>query len=93
MPVEPVKVNVSAYGDLAKLLEAASERPLVLEVDGVRYRVERERQNSHPDDYSPEAVRAMLRETAGSWADLDIDAMIDDLYRAREEGSRPTSRP
>ena len=43
--------------------------------------------------YDPEAVRRALRETAGSWADIDADILIADIYRAREEGSRPLGRP
>ena len=34
-----------------------------------------------------------LAETAGSWADIDTEALIADIYRAREEGSRPVDRP
>jgi hypothetical protein len=26
---------------------------------------------------------------AGSWSDIDADKMIEDIYRWREEGSRP----
>lgn len=44
-------------------------------------------------DYDPEAVRAAIAETAGSWSDLDGDALIADLYAAREQGSRPPWRP
>ncbi|MCC7352109.1 MAG: helix-turn-helix domain-containing protein [Anaerolineae bacterium] len=44
-------------------------------------------------DYDPEKVREAITETAGSWADLDTDALIANLYRAREEGSRPATRP
>ena len=33
-----------------------------------------------------------IEEAAGSWADLDIDAIVADIYRAREEGSRPPRR-
>lgn len=29
----------------------------------------------------------------GSWCDLDPDALIAQVYRAREEGSRPATRP
>lgn len=43
--------------------------------------------------YDAEQVRQAIAETAGSWADLDTDALIDKLYRAREEGSRPADRP
>ena len=31
--------------------------------------------------------------TLGSWRDLDPDALIAHVYRAREEGSRPATRP
>ncbi len=40
--------------------------------------------------YDPKLVEKALAETAGSWADIDPDALIAALYRAREEGSRPT---
>jgi hypothetical protein len=29
----------------------------------------------------------------GSWSDLDPDKLIADIYRWREEGSRPATRP
>jgi len=29
----------------------------------------------------------------GSWRDLDADALIAHVYRAREAGSRPATRP
>ncbi len=29
----------------------------------------------------------------GSWKDIDADAMIANIYRAREEGNRPPIRP
>ncbi len=41
--------------------------------------------------YDPEKVREAVDKTAGAWADIDADALIADLYRAREEGSRPDS--
>lgn len=43
--------------------------------------------------YDPEAIRKSLEETAGIWADLDTDQMIQDMYRWRQEGSRPPDRP
>ena len=42
--------------------------------------------------YDAEAVRNVLDETAGAWADLDAERIITDLYRAREKGTRPASR-
>lgn len=36
---------------------------------------------------------AAFHRAAGSWADIDTDTLIDDLYRARREGTRPIDRP
>lgn len=44
-------------------------------------------------EYDPEKVKEALVKAAGKWADLDTDALIANLYRAREEGSRPANRP
>ena len=41
------------------------------------------------DGYDPELVREAIAATTGSWADLDIEAIVEEVYRAREEGSRP----
>lgn len=44
-------------------------------------------------DYDHQAVLMAIEETAGSWSDLDCDALIVDLYAAREAGFRPMNRP
>jgi excisionase family DNA binding protein len=43
--------------------------------------------------YDPQKVNETLEKTAGVWADLDVEAVIADLYRAREAGTRPSRRP
>ncbi|HLF08334.1 MAG TPA: hypothetical protein VI789_03180 [Dehalococcoidia bacterium] len=43
--------------------------------------------------YNPENVRVALAKVAGSWADLEVDKLIESIHRAREEGSRPADRP
>lgn len=95
MVAEPKRIKVTPGPELAKLLEEASNGPLVLETNGKLYRldqVERE-----PEDiwagYDPAAVRAAIDTYAGAWANLDTDAMIEHIYRARAEGSRPADRP
>ncbi len=88
---EPETIHISENSDLARLLELIDATPLRLEKDGVVYRVSRE--DSLWSDYDPARVRATVQATAGSWADLDTDAMIVDLHRAREDGSRPSDRP
>ncbi len=34
-----------------------------------------------------------IKATFGSWSDLDAEALITNIYRWREEGSRPATRP
>jgi hypothetical protein len=34
-----------------------------------------------------------IKAVFGSWSDLDADALIANIYRWREEGSRPATRP
>ncbi len=88
------RLKVKPGSEIAKLLDAASTEPVLLERDGELYRLFREEGKEDIwADYDPENVREALNRTAGSWADIDADAMISDLYRAREEGSRPDTRP
>ncbi len=88
---EPETIHIPESSELARLLDQIDTTPLRLEKDGVVYRVSRE--DSLWAGYDPERVRAAVQATAGTWADLDTDAMIADLHRDREEGSRPADRP
>ncbi len=43
--------------------------------------------------YDAQQVKAaILSHVAGSWADVDPDAFLADLYRARGEGARQATR-
>jgi hypothetical protein len=86
---EPISVTDDT--DLLSLLDhAAKGRPLLLERDGVRFRLERDDIYYEPD---PDQVRRTLAESVGSWADLDTDKMIEEICEARRAGSRPPDRP
>lgn len=85
-------IKVSDETALAHVLAEADKTPLRLEKDGVVYRVSREDAAAYRDDRGA-AVAAAVDATAGSWSDLDTDAVIDYIYRGREEGTRPASRP
>lgn len=93
MAIAPKKIYVDPGSELATLLDEAATTPLLLVKDGVSYRLEREEPEDIWASYDPQKVLKALEETAGTWADIDADAMIADIYRAREEGSRPESRP
>jgi hypothetical protein len=88
------RIVVAPGSELARLLEIADAEPLILEKDGELYRLGREgTEDALWACYDPADVRSAIRKAVGSWADIDADALVADLYRAREEGSRPTSRP
>jgi hypothetical protein len=91
MVTVPKTIHVTAETALPDLLDDAAREPLILERDGERFRLSRDEDIAYEPD--PEGVRAMLAATAGSWADLDIDEMIRDIYAAREAGSRSLDRP
>ena len=92
MARNPKPIPVTEETDLRDLLDKAGRGPVVLERDGERFRLVRE-----DDDiaYEPdvELVRANLAATLGSWSDIDVDAMIEDIHEARRAGSRPPDRP
>jgi hypothetical protein len=92
MAKEPRTIKVAADSELGKLVDEARRHPVWLKIDGAVYRL-----TCEPKDlwagYDPEKVRKAIAATAGSWADLDTDKLIADIYRARSVGSRPASRP
>jgi hypothetical protein len=95
MAKEPKKIKVSANSELGKLVDEARRHPVLLEKDGAVYSLTPH--SSDPDDlwegYDPEKVKKALATYAGGWADLAVDPMIDEIYAARERGSRPANRP
>ena len=91
MAISHAPIPVTDDTDLGTLLDDADKGPVLLERDGELYRLSREDDITYEPD--PEYVRATLAATAGSWADLDVDQMIADIYEARRAGSRPPDRP
>ncbi len=87
-------IRVTQTTDLPALLDEAANAPVFLERDGKLFRLTRADAESMSGD-APDAdmVRRTLTATAGSWADLDIDTVINDLSAARRAGSRPPERP
>ena len=83
-------IEVSPDSELARLLDDPAGLPLELIKDGVRYELVRKKEF---ENYDPESARKTVRESAEAWAEIDVDTLIEHLYRAREEGSRPIERP
>jgi hypothetical protein len=91
----PTIIKVTADSEIGKLIDAAACHPVLLEKDGAVYSLTPA--SSGPDDlwagYDPKKVREAIIAYGGSWAELDADAMIDEIYTARKRGSRPANRP
>jgi hypothetical protein len=85
--------TVTPGSELDRVLDVAADEPVLIERNGARFRISKEPDQDIWAGYDPEAVRRALAETAGSWSDLDADKLIADIYRWREEGSRPADRP
>ena len=91
MAIEPKTIRVTAATALPDLLDEAANAPIILERDGERYRLSRDDGIAYEPD--SDLVRSTLEATAGSWADLDVDRLIDQIDTARRPGSRPIDRP
>jgi hypothetical protein len=91
MATTPKTIRVTEQTNLPEILDDAAEGPVILERDGQRFRLGRDEDIAYDPD--PRLVRSTLAATAGSWADLDVDHLIEELYDARQAGSRPLDRP
>ncbi len=88
---EPKTIAVDPDSELAHLLDQATERPILLEKNGVRFLLSRE-ENSWPE-MSDEEYQRVLDETIGMLPEEEAEQMLAAIYRAREEGSHPADRP
>jgi hypothetical protein len=95
MAQEPRTIKVTANSELGKLVDEARRHPVLLEKDGAVYSLTPA--SSDPDDlwagYDPKKVRDAIITYGGSWAELDAEAVIDEIYASRKKGSRPANRP
>jgi len=88
MVAEPKTIPVTAETDLPRLLDEAAVGPVILERDGVRFRLSRDEADDDPwADDDPVKVRAALREFAGIITPEEAERWKEAIYRAREEGT------
>jgi hypothetical protein len=93
MLTEPNRIRIKPESELARFLDEVGETPVLLEKNGKLYRLTEEKEEDIWTGYDAEKAKAALKRVAGSWADIDVDKLIAEIYRAREEGSRPITRP
>lgn len=84
----PRRIKVTPNSILADILEEAEKAPVILEKNDESYRVMKEKKVTKKEKVYKEFLSSL-----GSWKDIDTKKMIDFIYNAREEGSRPINRP
>ncbi len=99
---KPETIEIVATPELAQQLaaaEAAGKRPILVR-DGVKYQldpVEAEvtsaEQRDIWADYDPAKVHAAIEEIAGIITLEEAEEAIANIYRWRQEGSRPWNEP
>jgi hypothetical protein len=89
MAGEPQTIQIDPTSELARALADADE-PVVLDSNGVRYRVLRVEDNIF-EGYDPRRVRDALRRSAGALAGVDVTALKRALraQRAQDSQGRP----
>ncbi len=85
-------IHVTPETKLGDLLDEAESVPVRLERGGVIYRLSRE-ENDPWAAYDPERLRATMCQYAGILTPTEGDRLREQIYHAREAGTRPTDRP
>jgi len=97
MAEQPKSTDISDVPDILRLAEEVRRagEPRVLRGDGedLDMVVPMPRPRKTRLKKPTAADYAAFRSAAGSWADIDTDTLIEDIYRARGEGTRPIDRP
>lgn len=83
MGTEIQVIKVMPGSELDRLIDELGGETALLERNGSYYRLEHEWTPVSDEEYL-----RILDETVGSWADIDTDRLIEDIYRWRREGSR-----
>jgi hypothetical protein len=79
-------VVVRPDSEIGRFLEQADELPLLVERNGVHYRVTREADDLFAD-YDPERARQALRKSAGALAGVDVETLKAELREQRGQDS------
>jgi hypothetical protein len=88
--VQPYKVNPDS--ELGRRLKEADREPVILENEGVRFRVVREADEVQTTDdpwanYDPEKVIAAIHASAGALKGVDVEQLLKDIYEERGQDS------
>ena len=89
-------IEISRYPELSRLAEevALTKHPRELKhgTKTLAVIIPAEAATKIPRKITKKAYNSSLA-ALGSWHDVDADTILTQLYQAREEGSRPTTKP
>jgi len=89
---EPLTITIDPESELGRALDELDGEPVVLLRGTERFRIIRD-QNDPWANYDPESMLEGLREIAGTLSAEEAERMKELIYRGREEGTRPITRP
>jgi hypothetical protein len=89
---KPSLIRLDPESELARTLAAANDEPVLLESNGVRFRVMRIEDDPWAG-YDPDAVMTALREVAGTLSPEEGKRIKELIRHGRDEGTRPIDRP
>ena len=92
MAREPRTITIDSDNELGKALAEPDNSPIILVRNGTRFRVTRDPEDPWAN-YDPEKVREGLRKVAGLRTEEEADRIKEEIYRGRDEGTRPIDRP
>jgi hypothetical protein len=91
MRIEPYVIHVDHDSDLVRALDNGNQEVVLVSGDE-RFKVSRDAADPW-DNYDPEAFRRALHNIAGLISPEEAERRKEQLYRWREEGTRPPTRP
>ena len=92
MVKEPLTITIDPDSELGRALDQTAGEPIVLLRNGTRFRVTLDADDPWAN-YDPESVLEGLHEIAGTLSAEEGERMKELIYRGREEGTRPITRP
>lgn len=92
MTTPSLTITISPDSELTHAIDEGVAESVVLVHGESRFRVIRERDDPW-ENYDPARLRAGLKKVAGLLTPEEGERIIEAIYRGREEGSRPLSRP
>jgi hypothetical protein len=92
MAKEPRPITIDPDSELGRALDQSAGEPVLLLRNGTRFRVIRDLDDPWAN-YDPEKVLEGLREIAGTLSPAEGERIKELIYRGREEGTRPITRP